>query len=156
MLYLFSMYSRDSVYNNLDIDVLTIIIEDNEKCRYCYKPKIDEFKEPTRPSFWTFQTISILLGLIVFVLSILYLLYRRWANKNKKDTEYDNMDDFFVPETEQTISQSKRKKDYTTILSKDDESNDSNDGTTLSDFTNNTNKNDSSVITSLDNTSENW
>lgn len=67
------IFSTDTEYNELSLNPLTIIVEDNEKCRYCGIGNIDPFHPSPKPPFWDFKSIVIL---VAFLLMILFLLWR--------------------------------------------------------------------------------
>lgn len=68
-----NIYSIDTDYNELVLNPLTVIVEDNDKCKYCGIGNIQPFNPVPPPLFWDFKSILLL---IVFLIVLLFILWR--------------------------------------------------------------------------------
>ena len=97
-----NIYSVDRDYNQLILNPLTVIIEDNEKCRYCGIGNIQPFNPAPKPPFWDFKSILIMIAFLIILLLLLWSGYKWFKSKyGINNDQYKKLkEDGLITETE--------------------------------------------------------
>ena len=98
-----NIYSVDTDYNQLILNPLTVIVEDNEKCRYCGIGNIQPFNPAPKPPFWDFKSILIMIAFLIIILVLLWIFYKWFKSKygtNNNDQYKKLKEDGLITETE--------------------------------------------------------
>jgi len=98
-----TIHSVDSEYDALGVvATLTVIVEDNSKCRYCGLGNVQQFEHVPPPPFWDSKEILIVSALVLIALFLAAKCFRRCWRSYSVENQYKELKgDGLTPELEE-------------------------------------------------------